>query len=437
MEAETWHTRGPVATSRYRRLVVFRGPALAAVTMAGAVALGLGLPHWEDSLPKVGLTYDPTTASTTLAAIAGGMITLSGFVITAVTLVIQTVQNMSPRLIGVIDHFRRSLAIVGLVTGTAVYALLVLAQIRPDDIPRLSVTVAVVLVVIDTAVLLRSLTGLRHFVTGGGLARAVGELMPASIDAALPPSGTAAAPGAEMWASGPGLPLVHTGRSGVVQGVDERRLVRIATGWDARVALDVVPGDYVCVGSVLGYVHGLAGAREPHGSGLRRLASCVRVDQVRSIHQDPAYGLRLLADIAIRALSPAVNDPTTAVQALDQIEETLVRIVTRPLGVTLVADGKGTPRLRRSAPAWPGLVSLALDEILHYGATSLQVVRRLRVVLDTVADAAPDHRQAPLVERIAVVDRIAHAFRDPLLTSVAKGADRQGLGGAGPAPAVL
>jgi len=413
---------------------VFLSPAVAGATMVAAVGLGLGLPHWEDSLPQVGLTYDPTTASTTLAAIAGGMITLSGFVITAVTLVIQTVQSMSPRLIGVIGHFRRSLTVVGLVTGTAVYALVVLAQIRPDETPRLSVTLAVVLVVIDTVVLLRSLTGLRQFVTGGGLARAVGELMSASIDAALPPGGPAARSAAPVaWPADVGVPLVRTGRPGIVQSVDERRLVRIAAAGEARVTLSVAPGDYVRAGSVLGYVHGPAGTPPPHGTRLRRLASCVHVERVRSLDEDPSYGLRLLVDIAIRALSPAVNDPTTAVQALDQIEEALVRLVARPLGVCLVTDDRGTPRLRRSAPAWPGLVSLALDEILHYGATSLQVVRRLRVLLDAVAEAAPAHRRPPLDERVALVDRCARAFRDPLLIAVAEGTDRQGLGGA-PAP---
>ncbi len=413
---------------------MFLSPAVAAVTMAGAVGLGLALPHWEDSLPRVGLTYDTDTASTTLAAIAGGMITLSGFVITAVTLVIQTVQSMSPRLIDVIGHFRRSLAVVGLVTGTAVYALVVLAQIRPGETPRLSVTLAVALVVVDTVVLLRSLTGLRHVVTGGGLARAVGELIPGSIDAALPLDGTAAASGtaAPAWVSRAGVPWVHTGRPGVIRSVDERLLLRIMAGWDACVSLDVGPGDFVSAGSVLGQWHGPAeapGSRRVRRS--RRLASCVRVDRVRRIDQDPAYGLRLLVDIAIRALSPAVNDPTTAVQALDHIEVTLIRLVTRPLGVTLVADGRGTPRLRRATPAWPEVVSLGLDEILHYGATSLQVVRRLRVLIQDVAAVAPDDRRTPLDERLALVDRLARAFRDPLLTVVARGADRQGLGGAG------
>jgi uncharacterized membrane protein len=119
------------------------------------------------------------------------------------------------------------------------------------------------------------------------------------------------------------------------------------------------------------------------------------------------------------------------VQALDQIEETLVRLVTRPLGVTLVTDADGTPRLRRSAPGWPELVSLALDEILDYGSASLQVVRRVRVLLDTVAAVAPDHRRAPLAERLALMSRLARTFRDPLLVAVAEGADRQGLGGVG------
>ncbi|MFF4273374.1 DUF2254 family protein [Streptomyces sp. NPDC001536] len=436
MEGEPWHTRGPVAAPRFKRLAVFLSPVMAVAFMATAVGLGLGLPHWEDSLPDVALGYDPTTAATTLAAIAGGMITLSGFVITSVTLVIQTVQNMSPRLIGVIAHFHRSLAVVGLVTGTAVYALVVLAQIRPDETPRMSVTLAVVLVVVDTVVLLQSLTGLRHLVTGGGLARAVGELNAVAIDAAFPRNGAAADPGtAAGWPTVEGMAFVHRGRPGVVQRVDERRLLGIAAAWGVRVSLDIVPGDRVSAGTVLGRVHRPTEQPEARHTGqLHRLASCVRVDRFRSIVQDPAYGLRLLADIASRALSPAVNDPTTAVQALDQIEEVLARLVTRPLGVTLVTDDSGTARLRRPAPGWPELVSLALDEILHYGATSLQVLRRLRALLDAVAEAAPDHRRAPLVERIALVDRLALAFGDPLLRAVAQGADRQGLGGASAPP---
>lgn len=437
VEGEPWHTRGPVAAPRFKHLAGFLSPVMAVAIMATAVGLGLGLPHWEDSLPDVSLGYDPTTAATTLAAIAGGMITLSGFVITSVTLVIQTVQNMSPRLIGVIAHFHRSLAVVGLVTGTAVYALVVLAQIRPDETPRMSVTLAVVLVVVDTVVLLQSLTGLRHLVTGGGLARAVGELNAVAIDAAFPRNGAAAAPGtAAGWATAQGVAFVHRGRPGVVQRVDERRLVGIAADWGVRVSLDIAPGDHVSAGSVLGRVHGPTEQPEPRRTGPlhRRLSACVRVDRFRSIVQDPAYGLRLLADIAIRALSPAVNDPTTAVQALDQIEEALARLVTRPLGMTLVTDDSGTPRLRRPAPGWPDLVSLALDEILHYGATSLQVLRRLRALLDAVAEVAPDHRRAHLAERIALVDRLARAFGDPLLKGVAEGADRQGLGGAAAPP---
>lgn len=309
--------------SRWGRAARFRDQGLGVAAVAALSVLGLGMPHWERAVPSPGLNYEVATAQATLAAISGGMITLSGFVITAVTLVIQTVQNMSPRLIGVVRHFGRSLAHVGLLIGTAVYALIVLAQTRTADGPQLSVALAILLVVMDTVVLLRA-------------------------------------------------------------------AVRL---------------------------------------GLRRLAACVRVGRARVIDQDPAYGLRLLVDMAIRALSPAVNDQTTAVQVLDHLQDALVRLSHRPVGRTVILDGSGVPRLTRPAAEWPELVSLVLDEILQYGAGSLQVVRRMRALLTEAAATVTADRTAPLEERVAALDRLTRSFPDPLFASVAEGTDRQGLGG--------
>lgn len=329
VEGEPWHTRGPVDTPRFKRLAVFLSPVTSVAIMATAVGLGLGLPR------------------------------------TSVTLVIQTVQNMSPRLIGVIAHFHRSLAVVGLVTGTAVYALVGLAQIRPDETPRLSVTLAVVLVVVDTAVLLQSLTGLRHLVTGEGVARAVGELNAVAIDAAFPRNGAAADPGTVAeWATSEGVPFIHTGRPGVVQSVDERRLLGIRDGLGRTRLARHRPrgprqrrlGPGTCARAA-----GTTSHQAASPPGLLRPRGPFPVHRPGSGVRPPAAGRHRHP----RALSPAVNDPTTAVQALDQIEEALVRLVTRPLGVALVVDGRGTPRLCRPAPGWPELVSLALDEILH------------------------------------------------------------------------
>lgn len=134
-------------------------------------------------------------------------------------------------------------------------------------------------------------------------------------------------------------------------------------------------------------------------------------------------------DVAIRALSPAVNDPTTAVQSLDQIEAVLLRLAHRPLGTTTVHDHQGAPRLTLPRPGWEEILDLALSEILHYGSDSLQVHRRLRALLNVLAPSVPPARTAALTRYRTMLDRSARTLPDP---PTATTADPQGLGG--PAP---
>lgn len=161
----------------------------------------------------------------------------------------------------------------------------------------------------------------------------------------------------------------------------------------------------------------------------------------RTIEQDPAYGVRLIVDIAIRALSPAVNDPTTAVQSLDQLDDVLQRLAPRPLGPGVVADAAGRARITYPALQWEALLSLALDEIIGCGAGSLQVVRRVRALLLDLLPLCPPTRQELVRDYLDQLDRLtASEFPDPLHRGRAERADRQGLGSpsswtAGPWPA--
>jgi uncharacterized membrane protein len=123
----------------------------------------------------------------------------------------------------------------------------------------------------------------------------------------------------------------------------------------------------------------------------------------RTFDQDPALALRVLADIALRALSPAINDPTTAVQALDAICDLLGVLVRRDLGVEVVDGLGGTPRLVLKLPTWEDYVSVGLDEVISSGSSSIQVWARLRWLLqELVADAPAQHR-GPLERRLAMV----------------------------------
>ena len=112
--------------------------------------------------------------------------------------------------------------------------------------------------------------------------------------------------------------------------------------------------------------------------------------------QDPKYAIRLLVDIAIKALSPAINDPTTAVQALDQIEDLLLRLGQRQLEVGASFDSDCTPRLLVPLPGWDDLLGLAFEEICFCGATSIQVMRRMNALVRDLMRSLPEARHPAL-----------------------------------------
>jgi uncharacterized membrane protein len=155
----------------------------------------------------------------------------------------------------------------------------------------------------------------------------------------------------------------------------------------------------------------------------------VELGQARTFEQDPKYAIRLLVDVAIRALSPAVNDPTTAVQALDQIEDLLIRLGRRRLGTGEFRDSQGNLRLFMIVPKWEDFLRLALDEIRLYGANSVQVMRRMKALLSELIALLPEDRHASVREwqsRLQVtINRSFRAQQDKVEASTE---DRQGMG---------
>jgi uncharacterized membrane protein len=148
-----------------------------------------------------------------------------------------------------------------------------------------------------------------------------------------------------------------------------------------------------------------------------------------TIEQDPKYALRLLVDIAIRALSAAINDPTTAVMALNQIEDLLRRIGNRQLDVGYVRDAQGALRLIYPTPDWEDFVSLGIDEIRYFGASSIQVMRRLGALLDDLETSVPPERRPAVNQEEQRIDNsIRRTFTDNYDRLEAQQSDRQGLG---------
>ena len=150
----------------------------------------------------------------------------------------------------------------------------------------------------------------------------------------------------------------------------------------------------------------------------------------RTMRQDPMFAFRIMVDVAARALSPAVNDPTTAVLALDQVHRLLRHAGAKNLDNARIHDETGTLRLAFPTPNWTDIVELAVTEIRQYGATSTQVTRRLRAMLEHLVERLPADRAPALRTELALLERtVARSFVDDEDRRRAGIADLQGLGG--------
>src|SRR5262249_24880219 len=152
--------------------------------------------------------------------------------------------------------------------------------------------------------------------------------------------------------------------------------------------------------------------------------------QERTLEQDPTFAFRIVVDIALKALSPAINDPTTAVLALDRIQYLLRVVGNRHLDDGLIRDGAGRLRLVYRTPDWAGFVHLAVTEIRQFGGESIQIARRLRAMLEALIQAVPEPRAALLRKELALLHRSAErAFVEPEDRALAEIRDFQGVGG--------
>ena len=150
----------------------------------------------------------------------------------------------------------------------------------------------------------------------------------------------------------------------------------------------------------------------------------------RTLEQDPMFAFRIIVDIALKALSPAINDPTTAVLALDQVHRLLRLVGKRKLRGEVLLDDDGQPRVIFRTPNWEDYVHVACSEIRACGADNLQIARRMRAMLENLQSTLPEHRRAALETELNLLDwAIETHFERPEELALARVADSQGLGG--------
>jgi uncharacterized membrane protein len=218
--------------------------------------------------------------------------------------------------------------------------------------------------------------------------------------------------------------LRHRGQPYSLQAIDVASLVGVARSSGGIIEMLVAVGDTVVEMTPLLRILGATQAADE-----QQLSDALKLGDERTFEQDPKYAIRLLVDIAIKALSPAINDPTTAVQALDQIEDLLLRLGQRHLEVGAFHDQEGKLRLLVPYPAWEDLLGLAFDEIAFCGATSVQVMRRMNALVSGLKQSLPEARHPALQYWDArLKSLIARTFADLEERTEASRSDRQGLG---------
>ena len=395
-----------------------------------AVVAGLTIPRMESGLlPDLISPMSSSSATAIYSSVASGMIALTGIVFSLTFVVVQfSATAYSPRLVLWMARDAVMLNALGVFVATFLYSVAALAGVdrnRSGIVPMLSVWIVLLLLlasVIMFVALIHRISRLqihRMLIFTGDQGRSVIASLYAPISSAPPLSDSVAEEQLPVT-----LNLVHHGPPRAIQSMDVDRLLELAGASDSVIEAVSAVGDIVVDATPLLVVRN--GTRPVREAALRR---AIVLGDGRTFEQDPKYALRLLVDIAIKALSPAVNDPTTAVQALDQIQDLLLRLGRSQLEVGRYADGEGKLRVIIPFPQWEDFLRLAFDEIRAYGCNSVQVMRRMKAVISDLIAALPPQRSDALrhwQSRLQLT--VVRSFGDVQEQREASTEDRQGLG---------
>ncbi|MFJ8072566.1 DUF2254 domain-containing protein [Streptomyces sp. NPDC096176] len=374
--------------------------------------------------------YSASTASSVLSSIVGSMIALLGFVVTIGVLVVQQATGTpSPRYMRLWYRDRLQKAVLATFTGTFAFAFSLLRSIESDSVPDLGVTLAGLAVAVSLLLLLVHLNRFTHNLRPVAIADLVvrrGQCVPARWAAESARHGDREGDGGTVPMSGAETTVIRSERGGRHPGVPRGGSAGCRGSPPLHARTHPPVGDFVVPGTPLIEVRGGVSAPDP-----RQLQGYIALGPERTVDQDPAFALRILVDIAIRALSPAVNDPTTAVQVLNHIDVFLHAVGRSALRRShVVAGERGRPLVIVPGRTWENYLQLAVTEIREYGATSTQACRRLRALLEGLLDTLPaSHHDAVRAELTLLDASVRRHFADPAGRATAGTGDRQGIGG--------
>ncbi len=327
---------------------------------------------------------DPGMAQLMLGATAGSCVTIVS-VVYSVLLIALTFASMqfSPRILSSFIKDRVSQWTLGLFIGTFAYCLILLPSVQSGAktmVPTLSLTVCLILATVCLFYLIYFIHHLAIAIQVNYIADRIAtesEQIIATVFGA-PLKGF---PVAELHLREPtkGMPVVAR-RSGYVQFINEKKLLDIAIREDGSIFIHRGVGQFIPAGVSL---ITLQTARPVTDELKKACLSCFHVGPLRSMEGDVEFGALQLVDIALKAISPAVNDPSTAINCVDNLSRILLKAATLEPPASRLLDDKGIVRLMRRQTSFPRLLDIAFNQIVPYGKTDMAVsLRIMRVLFD-------------------------------------------------------
>ncbi len=373
-----------------------------------------------DQLSRLSLIFGggPEAARTLLGAVSASMLTVATLAYSiAMVAIVQTANAFSPRIL---RHYLGDTVqqhVLGVLMGTFLYCLLVLRVVGRDApglfVPTLSITVAVVLALLSLASFIYFIHHVSHSIEVRHIVKIIRQEAEDLFDEVFPETLGRPWPQADP----PPLPttapaLVRATRPGYIQFIAPDEMLAVARDADVLVRLEPMPGDYVLPGLPLASVWPAEKLTERLADSLR---GAVEFGSERTLAQDLLFSMRQLSDIALRALSPAVNDPSTAMNCMDVMGSLLTQMALHPPVTPYRCDADGVLRVIARGPTFDSMLDQAFNQIRHYAATDLACTWRLLEVCGQLGHTAPwpGQREA-LWRHVTMVARSADRHLDEL-----------------------
>jgi uncharacterized membrane protein len=382
---------------------------LPSLVTAGAAAFAAGLIAIDTHFPAEAGWLDwsygggADGARAVLVAVAGSTMTVVSvtFSVMVVALTVSS-QHFGPRLLSSFMRDSSAQLMLGTFTGTFVYCLVVLRTVHGDGgdqyvrfVPSVAITGALALALVSVGVLIYYVHHIAQAMQVSEITASVARELERTVDRMYPERighGTTAEAAAMPQATGEAVP-VPAARSGYVREIDTSRLVAVASRGDLVVRVLARPGTFVIEGRRLASIYPAGAAAH---AAARRLSEAFAIGNERSPQQDVAFGIQQLVEVVLRGLSPGVNEPFTAMTALDRLGQALTRLAVRARPSGIRADDAGRVRVLAQPYAFADLLRLAFD-VHAFGVEPSPAVRaHLREVLVRVEEACarPDDRIA-------------------------------------------